>query len=113
MIEITSDNMKVKCKIAGNMSQLLNDTRNICSSLACTLLECAEPDTELAVLCCIQSIFSDCVTDALHQTVNKSENDQFNKIENGVSTIKIDMEALKDYLKNKDDYDEPEEDNNK
>lgn len=111
MIEIVSDNKKVRCKIAGNLNQLLSDTRNICNSLACTLVECAGPEAELAVVCCIQSMFADCVTSALYQIFNNSEN--ANKHEGEVSSIKIDMEALRDFLENKDKYDndESEEDN--
>ena len=109
MISVTATEQNIHMKIEGNLMDLLTDARHIVISLAQTLLECASSDKEmqLGVVCCMQSMFSDVIRDSLvsvlkGQSASSDSNDEDEMSDHGLSSIKIDLKALRDWIQNRD-----------
>ena len=121
MITVVADDEHVSLKVAGNLTDLLTDASHISNSIAQTLLECASEEIRLAVICCIQHIFSDAVSFALSSALhsNSSNGKESSSTDDedhinfaGVSGIKVDLAALHEWLQNNQHSDtENEEDN--
>lgn len=120
MIEIISDQGHLQCKIDGNLLELLADTRYISTGIAQALLQCTDKETEMIVLCCMQSIFSDTVSYALREVLarNSKDADKASTTDSNtsanISSVRVDMQALREFLNNQSNYpnDEDESEDN-
>ena len=120
MIEIKVSDGQATCKVEGGLSDLLTDARHLCSSLARTMMACGEDaGVPFATLCILQSIFADATTFAMQDIIERciptdEENDEDDFVDDTdanshISSIKIDLKALKEYLKDQHP-DEPSDD---
>lgn len=111
MIDISIDKEKMSLKISGNLIELLTDTRHIVEGLVGTLLECSKGEAQFPAMCCIQSIFSDAVTFGLSQLMtDKDENTDSSQMSPvDVSAIRVDLQALRDWLNQKDTEEDEDE----
>ena len=111
MINIQVTNEHISFKIEGNLLELLSDTRHISNGLAQTLLDCASNEAKFPLLCCIQSIFSDAISYALHHIFDSADDtpEAKEQFDSAVSSVRVDMKALRDYIEHRNEYIDTEE----